>query len=492
MKILLTGSTGYIGRRLLTGLLADGHYIICVVRDKRRFDWDDFNEAQQKQLEIIEVDLTKPESLKGVPTSYDVAYYLVHSMSSPTVDFAEQESESAKNFVTLINQSTAKQIIYLSGIVNDDDLSSHLLSRKNVEDILTTAFVPVTVLRAAIIIGSGSASFEIIRDLVEKLPVMIAPRWLKTKCQPIGIRNVLDYLQGVMQKPETYNHSFDIGGADVLTYKEMLLGYARVRGLKRWIITVPVLSPKLSSLWLYFVTSTSYTLARTLVDSMKNEVICHDKAIESIVPIQIFHYEEALELAFNKINSGNIISSWKDSISLSTMSNDFLNYIEVPQHGVLLDKRVVKLNRDKSEVIQNLWKIGGQRGWYFGNWLWQIRGVLDKMVGGVGLRRGRRSETDLKPGDALDFWRVLLADKENSRLLLFAEMKLPGEAWLEFTIKEIDGHQTLTQIATFRPLGLWGRIYWYLMLPFHGVIFPKMANGIVSYSPQLNRPQSTA
>jgi len=492
MKILLTGSTGYIGRRLLPGLLANGHHIICLVRDKRRFDWDDFNEAEQKRLEIIEVDLTKPESLQVVPTTYDVAYYLVHSMSSSSEDFAEQESESAKNFVALINQSSAKQTIYLSGIVNDNDLSTHLLSRKNVEDILTTAFIPLTVLRAAIIIGSGSASFEIIRDLVEKLPVMIAPKWLKTKCQPIGIRNVLDYLQGVMLRPETYNKSFDIGGADVLTYKEMLLGYARVRGLKRLIITVPVLSPKLSSLWLYFVTSTSYTLARTLVDSMKNEVVCHDKAIEALVPVQIFHYEEALELAFNKIKSGEIISSWKDSISSSTMNNDFLNYIEVPQHGVLLDKRVVQFKRNKSEVIENLWRLGGERGWYFGNWLWRIRGVIDELVGGVGLRRGRRSETELKPGDALDFWRVLIAEKKSTRLLLFAEMKLPGEAWLDFTIKDIEGIQTLTQIATFRPLGLWGRIYWYLVLPFHGLIFPKMANGIVKYLPQFTKSQSTA
>jgi uncharacterized protein YbjT (DUF2867 family) len=480
MKILLTGSTGYIGRRLLPALLADGHDVVCLVRDKRRFDWDDFSKEDHKKISVVEGDLSVAASLTSAPVDFDVAYYLVHSMSSSYEDFTRIESESAKNFVELVNRSNAKQIIYLSGIVNDDALSSHLLSRKNVEDILKTSKVPATVLRAAIIIGSGSASFEIIRDLVEKLPVMIAPRWLKTRCQPIGIRNVIEYLQGVMLKPESFNQSFDIGGADILTYKEMLLGYAKVRKLKRLIITVPVLSPKLSSLWLYFVTSTSYSLARTLVASMKNEVVCNDTRIQKVVPIKILRYEETLQLAFDKISQKNVISSWKDAISMDTMQNNFLDNVKVPEHGVFTDMRVVEFERDKKEVIENIWRIGGERGWYFGNWLWRIRGVMDKMAGGVGLRRGRRSENDLKPGDALDFWRVLVADRETGRLLLYAEMKLPGEAWLEFRIKELNGKNTLYQTATFQPLGLWGRIYWYLVLPFHGLIFPKMAKGIIT------------
>jgi len=480
MKILLTGSTGYIGRRLLPVLLADGHEVICLVRDQRRFDWDDFSKEDRKKISVVEGDLSNGSSLATAPVDFDVAYYLVHSMSSSYEDFIRIESDSAKNFVELVNRSNAKQIIYLSGIVNDDSLSSHLLSRKNVEDILKTSKVPATVLRAAIIIGSGSASFEIIRDLVEKLPVMIAPRWLKTRCQPIGIRNVIEYLQGVMLKPEAFNQSFDIGGADILTYKEMLLGYAKVRNLKRLIITVPVLSPKLSSLWLYFVTSTSYSLARTLVASMKNEVICNDTRIQKVVPIKILRYEEALQLAFDKINQKDIVSSWKDAISQDTMQNNFLDNRLVPEHGVLIDKRIIAFERNKNEVIENLWRIGGERGWYFGNWMWRIRGVLDKVAGGVGLRRGRRSEVDLKPGDALDFWRVLLADKETGRLLLYAEMKLPGEAWLEFRIKESNGKYQLIQTATFQPLGLWGRVYWSLMLPFHGIIFPMMAKRIIS------------
>ena len=480
MKILLTGSTGYIGRRLLPVLLADGHEVVCLVRDQRRFDWDDFSKEDLKNISVIEGDLTKADSLTHCPLVFDVAYYLVHSMSASFEDFSSLEAESARNFVRLINRSSAKQVIYLSGIVNDEDLSKHLLSRKNVEDILQTAVSPVTVLRAAIIIGSGSASFEIIRDLVEKLPVMIAPRWLKTRCQPIGIRNVIEYLQVVMLKPETFNQSFDIGGADILTYKEMLMGYAKQRKLKRKIITVPVLSPKLSSLWLYFVTATSYSLARTLVASMKNEVICRDSRIKQIAPIRIFHYHEALQLAFEKISRKDVISSWKDSISVNTLNNNFLDSIQVPEHGVLADKRAVEFDRTKTEVILNLWRIGGEQGWYFGNWMWRIRGILDKMVGGVGLRRGRRSESDLKPGDALDFWRVLIADKEKGHLLLYAEMKLPGEAWLEFRIKERNGKNVLYQTATFHPLGLWGRIYWYLMLPFHGILFPQMAKRIVT------------
>ncbi len=479
MKILLTGSTGYIGRRLLPVLVEAGHHVVCLVRDQRRFDWDDFTAEFLKHITVIEIDLNEKSTLETLPTDIDAAYYLVHSMSSSNSDFTTMEANSATNFVALINSTSARQIIYLSGIVNAADLSDHLLSRKNVEGMLRSAKAPVTVLRAAIIIGSGSASFEIIRDLVEKLPVMIAPKWLKTRCQPIAIRNVIEYLHGILLRPEAFHETFDIGGTEVLTYKQMLYGFAKVRNLKRLIISVPVLTPKLSSLWLVFVTSTTFSLARSLVNSMKNEVICSDNRIQKIVPTKLLSYEEAVRLAFDKISQKNVISSWKDSISLGTLDKDFLNNIQVPENAVFTDNRQVEFDRSREEVINNIWAIGGNRGWYFGNWMWQIRGVIDKMVGGVGLRRGRRSETDLKAGDALDFWRVLVADKPNGRLLLYAEMKLPGEAWLEFKIKEIAGKNTLIQTATYRPLGLWGRLYWYSVLPFHGLIFPKMARNIV-------------
>lgn len=476
MNILLTGSTGYIGRRLLPVLLDHGHHVICLVRDTRRFDLDDFTLEHRNQITLIEADLTNEKTFTALPLDIDLAYYLVHSMST-SEDFMELEQTSAKNFVKYINQTSAKQIIYLSGIVNDATLSKHLNSRKNVEEILNEAHVPLTVLRAAIIIGSGSASFEIIRDLVEKLPVMIAPKWLKSRCQPIGIRNVIEYLLGVMLKEETFNQSFDIGGPDILSYKEMLMGYARVRGLRRFIIPVPVLTPQLSSHWLYFVTSTSFTLAKTLVSSLKNEVICSDNRIQLIVPTKLLNYEETLQLTLDRIQQRIILSSWKDAIHHNTIDRNFLNYIEVPTHGCFQDKQTITFSRPPGEVIENIWAIGGDRGWYFGNWMWGIRGFMDKVFGGVGLRRGRRSPSELKAGDALDFWRVLLADKTNGRLLLYAEMKLPGDAWLEFRIQE----NTLVQTATFRPLGLWGRIYWYSVLPFHGIIFPGMIRNIVRF-----------
>lgn len=479
MKILLTGSTGYIGRRLLPVLVEEGHQVVCLVRDQRRFDWEDFSQEFLKHVSVVEVDLNDAASFKELTTDIDVAFYLVHSMSSSNTNFTDLEAQSAENFVQYINKTTCQQVVYLSGIVNDADLSDHLLSRKNVEDVLRKAKSPLTVLRAAIIIGSGSASFEIIRDLVEKLPVMVAPKWLKTKCQPIGIRNVIEYLNGVKLKPQAFHQTFDIGGTEILTYKQMLMGFAKVRGLKRLIITIPVLTPKLSSLWLLLVTATTFSLARSLVSSMKNEVVCKDKRILNIVPIHLFSYTEALQMAFDKISQKNVISSWKDSISLSTMKKNFLDYVSVPEHGVFTDKRSVSFERKKEEVIENIWLIGGSRGWYFGNWMWNIRGWMDKMAGGVGLRRGRRSDTDLKAGDALDFWRVLVADKPNGRLLLYAEMKLPGEAWLEFKVKKDGTKNILQQTATYRPLGLWGRLYWYSVLPFHGLIFPKMAKNIV-------------
>ncbi|HNP78638.1 MAG TPA: SDR family oxidoreductase [Cyclobacteriaceae bacterium] len=479
MKILLTGTTGYIGRRLLPVLVGAGHSVVCLVRDRRRFDWEDFSADFLQNVSVLQADLSDPTTLTSVPSDIDAAYYLVHSMSSSNPDFTQLEAASAQNFVNLVNTTTAQQIIYLSGIVNDSDLSDHLLSRRNVEDVLKTAKAPVTILRAAIIIGSGSASFEIIRDLVEKLPVMIAPRWLTTKCQPIGIRNVIDYLLGVLIKRETYNRTFDIGGTEVLTYKQMLMGFARMRKLNRLIITVPVLSPKLSSLWLVFVTSTTYSLARSLVSSMKNEVICSNSDIRDIVPTQVLSYDESLRLAFDRISQKSVVSSWKDAVFNQHINKHFLDQIQVPEHGVLSDAREVTFSHDPQRVINNIWRIGGDQGWYFGNWMWRVRGLLDTMVGGVGLRRGRRSATDLKAGDALDFWRVLLADKASGRLLLYAEMKLPGEAWLEFRIKESGANRVLCQTATFRPLGLWGRLYWYCLLPFHGVIFPGMAKRIV-------------
>ena len=481
MNILLTGSTGYIGRRLLPALVHQGHHVICIVRDKRRFDYDDFDETFLKHVTVLEADLSRESDLTRLPGEIDVAYYLIHSLTQSYGRFEETEQLTAGNFAQYITKTKCKQIIYLGGIANDDNLSRHLASRKNVENELVTSNIPVTVLRAAIIIGSGSASFEIIRDLVEKLPVMIAPKWLKSKCQPISIRNVIGYLTGVMLNEKAYNKIFDLGGPDILSYRQMLLKYARVRRLKRLIISVPVLSPKVSSLWLYFVTSTAYTLARNLVDSMKNDVIVQNQGIHKVVPITLLSFEESLRRAFSKISQKSVISSWKDAISHHALDKNFLDYVEVPQYGCFHDVRKVEFKRSTAEVLKNVWQIGGDRGWYFGNFLWKIRGVMDQLAGGVGLRRGRRDQLDLKAGDSLDFWRVLLADQKKMHLLLYAEMKLPGEAWLEFRIRDCPSGKMLVQRATFRPLGLWGRVYWYLVAPFHNIIFPKMAKNIVTY-----------
>ena len=481
MKILLTGANGYIGTRLLPVLLEQGHEVVCMVRDKRRFTAESDFEAQ---VTIIEADLLKPDTLNNIPANIDAAYYLVHSMSSGGSEFSEQEFESAMHFVKAIQKTSCRQIIYLTGIVNDEDLSKHLTSRLAVEKELKKSGIAYTILRAAIIIGSGSASFEIIRDLTEKLPVMVAPKWVNTRCQPIAIRDVLGYLTGILMNEKAFNETFDIGGPDILTYKEMMLQYAESRKLKRWIITVPVLTPKLSSLWLNLVTSVPYSLARSLVDSMKNEVVCKDTKINVVVPRTCFTYKKALKLAFEKIEQHSIVSSWKDALNRGYLDTTFMDQVKVPQKGTLEYKIRMPFERKAEEVFENIWGIGGTRGWYYADWLWNLRGFLDKLFGGVGTRRGRTSNVTLQAGDVLDFWRVLLADKNNTRLLLYAEMKVPGEAWLEFKIIDYHGKPFLSQVATFRPSGLWGRIYWYSMYPFHLVLFKGMAKKITTYQPK--------
>ncbi len=470
MKILLTGANGYIGKRLLPKLIALDHFVICAVRDKTRFNVDD---SLKSKVEVIEIDTLLPETLKNIPLDIDGAYYLVHSMSSSSDHFDEMEAESALNFKTAVNKTNVNHLIYLSGIVNDEKLSKHLKSRKNVEDILSSGKYHFTTLRAGIIIGSGSASFEIIRDLVEKLPVMLTPQWVLTKSQPIAIADVLQYLTLSLFNEQTYDQSFDIGGPDVLTYKEMLLQFAKIRKLSRYIITIPVMTPRLSSYWLYFVTSISYKLAINLVNSMKVEVICKPNQLPKLLGIKPKSYADAIALAFSKIELNEVVSSWKDSVVSSHFNSHLSNYIQVPEHGCYKDFKKILISNPK-QTIENIWTIGGDTGWYSVDWLWKIRGFLDKMVGGVGLRRGRTNKTLINAGDALDFWRVILADKKAGRLLLYAEMKLPGEAWLEFTISD----NYLFQTATFRPRGLLGRFYWLVMKPFHGIIFKNMLKQI--------------
>jgi uncharacterized protein YbjT (DUF2867 family) len=473
MKILLTGANGYIGMRLLPVLLKEGHDVVCAVRSEERLSVDKETKAE---IEVVEIDFLEESNQAKIPQDIDVAFYLIHSMSGSTKDFDSLEKRAAENFNACLANTNIKQVIYLSGIVNEEKLSKHLQSRKKVEEVLYQGNFELTVLRAGIIVGSGSASFEILRDLCEKLPIMITPKWVNTKCQPIAIRNVLQYLVGVIGKKECYHQSFDIGGADVLTYKEMMLKYAKVRDLNLKIYNVPVMTPKLSSYWLYFVTATSYKLAVNLVDSMQVEVVSKDNRLQEMLGITSISYEEAIQMAFAKIEQNQVISSWKDSkVSGRFSKRDLNKYIKVPTYGCLKDHQAMKAH-NPNKALEKIWAIGGENGWYYANFLWKIRGFLDKFSGGVGLRRGRTNKDSIYPGDALDFWRVLMADKDERRLLLFAEMKVPGEAWLEFYIDE---QNVVHQNATFRPKGLRGRLYWYSMLPFHYFIFHGMLSDIV-------------
>ncbi len=473
-KILLTGATGYIGKRLLPILIESEYSVICCVRDKNKFHVVD---SIRQKIQVIELDLTQKESLNNIPKDIDFAYYLVHSMSS-SKNYNELEKQSAINFREAINKTNAKQVIYLSGIVNSDTLSKHLNSRKNVEIELNKGTYSLTTVRAGIIIGSGSASFEIIRDLVEKLPIMIAPKWLRTRCQPIGISDVIKILTGVLGNSQTYNNSYDIAGNEILTYKEMLMDFAQVRGLKRLIWTIPIMTPKLSSYWLYFITSTSYKLATSLVDSMKVEVVAKDNEINRLLQLNPLSYKECIKKAFNKIEQNEILSSWKDSTVSGRLDYKISDYIKVPNYGCYKDIRNKQV-KNVLNCIEKIWMIGGENGWYYANWLWRFRGFIDKLFGGVGLRRGRTSLNYINAGDTLDFWRVLYSNKSEMRLLLFAEMKLPGEAWLEFRIQD----NVLTQTATFRPKGLFGRLYWFLVFPLHGIIFSGLIKELTKYNP---------
>lgn len=470
MKILLTGTTGYIGQRLLPALLNQGHEVICCVRDKNRFSGKNYN---KDQFTLVEVDFLDEKSLENIPDDIEVAYYLIHSMSANIGDFEQMEEKSAQNFKRAIQKTKAKQVIYLSGIVNEEKLSKHLSSRKRVEEILLNATYNLTTLRAGIIVGSGSASFEIIRDLVEKLPLMIAPQWLNTLSQPIAVRNVLQFLVGVLAKSETYNKSFDIGGPEILSYREMLLQFAKVRRLKRTIINVPVMTPKLSSYWLYFVTSTSYKLAVNLVNSMKVEIVCKKNDLHKFLGIELLSYKEAVERAFTRIAQQEVISSWTDALSSNTLKQGVSNLVEIPTFGCYTEKRKIHIS-DPEKTLHKIWSIGGQQGWYYANWLWALRGFIDKLVGGVGLRKTRKNNQEINPGESLDFWRVLYANRKEKRLLLYAEMKLPGEAWLEFKVIK----NTLHQTATFRPWGVLGRMYWFAVMPFHGIIFKGMIKNL--------------
>ncbi|MEX1049527.1 MAG: SDR family oxidoreductase [Akkermansiaceae bacterium] len=478
MNILLTGANGYIGLRLLPELLEEGHRVCGLVRDKGRFPSAQFQAfLDDGRLVLVEGDMLNPAHLPAPPREIDAAYYLLHSMGAGH-GFEEREAACARNLVEWIAPTDCRRLLYLGGLVPAAPLSHHLQSRENVNQILRAGAIPVTTLRASIIVGSGSASFEIIRDLVEKLPFMITPRWTRTRCQPIAIRNVVAYLTRCLDTPETTGQELDIGGPEVLSYRDLLLQYAATRGLRRWLISVPLLTPRLSARWLHFVTATTLPLAKSLIESLRNETICRDHRIEKWIPQELIPYREAIRLAFSIIAQNRVPSSWIDSLASGQLDPDFLRSIQVPEHGVLRDRQCVPLVADRERVIDAVWSLGGAYGWPSMNWAWRIRGWMDRLAGGCGLRRGRRHPSELRAGDALDFWRVVMVDRESdaaaARLILYAEMKLPGEAWLDFEITATE----LRQTATFRPRGLMGRLYWYAVLPLHILLFPRMAKNL--------------
>lgn len=474
-KILITGATGFVGKRLIAFLLEKGHevYALCRIKGTTVFP------EERPNLHYLWGDLRTPETLSVLPRDIEAAYFLVHSMTEVVSDLSQTESAVAHHFVDALKKTAVRQIIYLGGIINDEKkLSPHLRSRLLIEDILKSSGIPTTVLRASIIIGAGSASFEIIRDLVEKLPFMIAPKWVSTKCQPIAIRDVIFYLSAVLLREDCFNKTFDIGGPDVLTFKELLLEYAKFRNLKRFVFEVPVLTPRLSSYWLVFITSVRLSLCFYLVESMKISSVCQRNEIRQLIPHENLTFQEALKIVFQKIAQNEVLSTWMDAWDIDEVNPSISKYIEVPKEGCLHNEQKVRLMGTREAAVERIWRIGGDTGWYAMDWAWKMRGMIDKLIGGVGLNRGRRHPTEIQVGDSIDFWRVLRADKEMGNLILFAGMKVPGEAWLEFKIVHDKDGWYLLQTATFRPKGIAGRLYWYFFSPFHFFIFRRMAQVI--------------
>ncbi len=484
--ILVTGATGYVGGRLIPRLLEAGYRVRLLVRDARRLQGRPWLE----QIEIAEGDVFKPETLTPAVQGVTAAYYLIHSMSGHS-DFDERDMTAAKNFGNAANKAGVRRIIYLGGLGDPDaDLSPHLRSRQQTGDALRACGVPVTEFRAAVIVGSGSVSFEMIRDLTERLPVMICPRWVYTRMQPIAIRNVLDYLVVAIDAGETGklvgNQIIEIGGENVLTYGEMMHQYAEVRGLKRWLIPVPVLTPRLSSYWVHWVTPVPASIARPLIEGLRNEVIVRDDAAKVLFPeIQPLNYREAVARALGSLDADQVETAWSDSLASS--QGDRPSVMLKSQHGMITELRQQEVDAPAQDVFFAFARLGGARGWLYWNWSWRLRGIADRLVGGVGFRRGRRHAIEVRVGDAIDFWRVEAV--EPGRLLrLRAEMKVPGRAWLQFDVEPQGADKSfLRQTAFFAPKGLSGLLYWYVLYPVHALIFSGMIHNLAEAAEQLER-----
>ncbi|HEY9683411.1 MAG TPA: SDR family oxidoreductase [Oculatellaceae cyanobacterium] len=481
--VLVTGATGYVGSRLVPLLLESGYLVRAVGRSLEKLrsrPW-----ASHPAVELVAADIDELVQLEPILENCDSAYYLVHSMNSQSRNFAEKDSRAAKKFLNGCERAGVKRLIYLGGLGELDahDLSKHLKSRHEVADIFLAGSIQAIVLRAAMIIGSGSASFEILRYLVERLPVMVTPRWVSTPCQPIAIRNVLNYLIGCLEITDSKSDSYDIGGPEVLSYSELMSIYASEANLaKRKIIPVPVFTPRLSSYWIHFVTPVPSYIARPLAEGLKNPVVCQDKRIVELIPQQLLDCRAAIRLAIDKTQHHQVASRWTDAGKVKPAEWTTEQDPSWAGGTVYSDVRTILVEADPEKLWNPLVRLGGENGWYYGNWLWWLRGAMDLTIGGVGLKRGRRHPTELYPGDVLDFWRVQAVDK-NCRLLLTAEMKLPGEAVLEFRISQEETNRTrVTQIAKFHPTGLAGIAYWCAVKPLHDFVFSGMLRGIAKGS----------
>ena len=472
MKVLLTGSTGYIGRRLKQKLLEDKNIKLrLLVRNKKSVC------ELEKKVEIIEGDTFNKDALKIALQDVDTAYYLIHSLSNE--NYKDLDKISAQNFLDVAVECGVKRIIYLGGLgVKNDDTSEHLLSRIETGEILSSNKNVQTIwFRAGVIIGSGSASFEIIRNLTEKLPVMTTPKWVNTIAQPIAIDDVLSYLQEAINLETKENLIVDIG-SKALSYKEMMIGTANALGLKRVIIPLPFMSINISSYWLNLFTPVPFSVAKALIEGLKSEVtIQNDHAKKYFPQIQPISYEDSVRNAIKEIEENQVISRWNDTANGVWEKN---SSNEISQ-ALYMDRKEADISHIQAQkVYQAFTSIGGENGWFAFDFLWELRGFIDKMIGGVGLKRGRRSQCDLRISDCLDFWKVVDL-KENERLLLYAQMKVPGEAWLEFRIKD----NKLIQSAYFYPKGLLGRLYWYTLVPLHYFVFNNMIKSIIKKASSL-------
>ena len=469
--ILVTGATGYIGGRLVPRLLDAGYAVRCLAREPRKLSGRAW--ASHPGVEIVAGDASSRTSLEPAMAGTRAAFYLIHSMLAAGPSYAGVDRELARTFASAAAAAGVERIVYLGGLgETGPGLSEHLSSRREVEDALASTAVPVTVFRAAMIIGSGSASFEILRYLVERLPVMVTPRWVQTESQPIAVRNVLEYLVRSLTTPETAGRTLDIGGPDILSYRELMRVMAECRGLRRRIIVpVPVLTPRLSSLWIHLVTPVDHRIARPLAEGLRNRVVCRSDEAAVLIPQRLLGVREAIAAALHIVAEGGVETAWTDAGPIPGDPN-------WAGGTVFVDERAVDVDATPERTYHAVCRVGGGHGYYAADWLWRLRGAMDRLAGGPGLRRGRRDPETVTFGDALDFWRVTAAEPSR-RLDLRAEMKLPGDALLSFSIAPLPaGRCRLTQTARFKPRGLSGLAYWYAVLPLHAIVFSGMLEGI--------------